>query len=566
MVAFFSFYRQNKFLINDTMKYLQQSVEQMNNLLEEKLVEVDKRTWPLFSNDSLNVFNESFENMSYDYYKRYYSFKKDILLSVVGDMTNVQSVNFISNNGSLFSSSTMFIKSESINENIKSKIFSKIGKKPLKMIWMGEVSPLIMRDGAEDYPGIMAVRKIISAKTGDEQGIIVINFKEGFLSKIVNTSIAGIKAKVMVMDDEGRYLLTDSPLLLFQKAEPEVIKFTSASLSGHGKINLLGKSYLGVYNTSINSGWKILVLVTEEDLLERNKGLFKYTMIIITVGGLAFIGVSILAALWISWPITELTTVMETAADGDLGVRMQINAIDEIQKLVGSFNKMMTRIQELVEKNRAIEREKNLAEIKALQMQINPHFLYNTLNSIYSLSKQYGVKPVMDMTYSLSSMFRIIFSQTEDTVTIRESVEQLKHYVTIQKIRFEDKLNVIFDIEEEIYACKVPRLLIQPLVENSIVHGIEKKKGKGEVNIIGYRMNEMIKIIVQDDGVGIEEKRLLQIRKMLENDETKEDKDMIALKNVNRRLKLNYGNKFGLNIFSAEGRGTTVELLLPDLR
>lgn len=538
----------------------------MNNLLEEKLVEVDKRTWPLFSNDSLNVFNESFENMSYDYYKRYYSFKKDILLSVVGDMTNVQSVNFISNNGNLFSSSTMFIKSESINENIKSKIFSKIGKKPLKMIWMGEVSPLIMRDGAEDYPGIMAVRKIISAKTGDEQGIIVINFKEGFLSKIVNTSIAGIKAKVMVMDDEGRYLLTDSPLLLFQKAEPEVIKFSSASLSGHGKINLLGKSYLGVYNTSINSGWKILVLVTEEDLLERNKGLFKYTMIIITVGGLAFIGVSILAALWISWPITELTTVMETAADGDLGVRMQINAIDEIQKLVGSFNKMMTRIQELVEKNRAIEREKNLAEIKALQMQINPHFLYNTLNSIYSLSKQYGVKPVMDMTYSLSGMFRIIFSQTEDTVTIRESVEQLKHYVTIQKIRFEDKLNVIFDIEEEIYGCKVPRLLIQPLVENSIVHGIEKKKGKGEVNIIGYRMNEMIKIIVQDDGVGIEEKRLVQIRKMLESDETKEDKDMIALKNVNRRLKLNYGNEFGLNIFSAEGRGTTVELLLPDLR
>lgn len=578
-VAFFSFIRQNKFLVNDTTMYLQQSVDQITKLLEEKLVEVDKRTWPLFSNDALNVFSAPLDNLSYDYYKRFFSFKKDILLSVIGDRTDVQSVNFIANNGNLFSSKDMYIKPENVSKELEEKIVSKLDKRPLRMIWMGEDRPFILdyetfglKTGQKDtipvssYQNIMAVKKIISTKTGDKLGTIIINFKEGFLTNILGTSISGIKARIFVIDEENRYLLTDSPNMIFKNCEPELIKLISGSSSGHGNVNLFGHKYLGVYNTSINSGWKILVLVTEDDLLEKNKGLFKYTIIVIAFACIAFIFIATLMALWISKPITELTSVMETVADGDLEVRIKFNAIDEFQILAKRFNKMMERIQELMEKNREIEKEKNLAEIKAMQMQVNPHFLYNTLNSIYSLSKQYGFKPIMEMTYSLSMLFRIIFSKTNELVTIRESIEQLEHYLTIQRIRFEDKFNVIYDIEEEVYNCKIPGLMIQMLVENSIVHGIEKKKGKGEVNIIGYMMNGIIKIIVKDDGVGMEEDRLEKIREVLADDKLENKEDMIALRNINRRLKLNYGDEFGLNIFSISGKGTTVEMLLPEIK
>jgi len=576
-VAFFSFFRQNRLLINDTTLYLQQSLEQINRLLDEKLFEVDKRTWALVSNDSLSIFNEPFESMSYDHYKKFYSFKKDILLSVTGDMTDVRSANFISANGNIFSSSSMFIKPENINRDIEKKIHLKLDKKPLKMLWMGEEGPYVEEEegGRPQYHQgsdpvrssvrIMAAREIMSVKTGARKGIIIINFKEGFLDKIVGTSIAGINSSLFIIDDENRYLLADSPFMLLKHAEPEVIKLVSCFTSGHGKIELSGRKNIGVFNTSVNSGWKILALVTEEELLAKNRELFKYTLLLISLGGLAFIGVSILAAFWISWPITRLTKIMETAADGDLGVRMEINAIDEIQKLAGSFNKMMSRIQRLMEKNRAIEREKNLAELKALQMQINPHFLYNTLNSIYSLSRQYGIKPIMDMTYSLSNLFRISFSQKEDMITIRDSIEQLENYIAIQKIRFEEKFSVFYDIEDEVYSCRIPKLMIQPLVENSIVHGIEKKKGKGSISIIGYRTDGTIKIIVQDDGIGIEEERLGRIRQVLENGEVESREDMIALRNINRRLKLNYGDSFGLSIFSIKGRGTTVELILPEI-
>lgn len=218
-----------------------------------------------------------------------------------------------------------------------------------------------------------------------------------------------------------------------------------------------------------------------------------------------------------------------------------------------------------MEKNREIEKEKNLAEIKAMQMQVNPHFLYNTLNSIYALSKQYGIKPIMDMTYSLSMLFRVIFTKTSELTTIKESIDYLNHYLTIQEIRFEDKFKVVFDFEEEVLSCKIPGLMIQMLVENSIVHGIEKKKNKGEINIVGYKTNGDIKIIVEDDGVGIDEERLLKIREILKNDKVENEEDMIALRNINRRLKLNYGNQYGLSIFSIYGKGTTVEMLLPEI-
>lgn len=575
--AAISYLSQNKFLLNETTMYLQQSVDQGTKLLEEKLIEVDKRTWPLFSNDSLDVFNEPLDNMSYDYYKRFFSFKKDILLAVTGDRTDVQSVNFISNKGNIFSSKNMYVKPGNVSKAIEERIFSKLDDNPLKMVWMGVEFPLISDEEILEqdsrhlggtsplpFPRIMAVKKIISIKTGEKLGTIIINFKDGFLTNILGTSISGINARIFVIDEENRYLLADSPDMLFKKIDAELIKLVSGSPSGYGNIKLSGRKYLGVYKTSVSSGWKILVLVTENDLLEKNREAFKNTIVIIAINCIAFIIIAMVIALWISRPITEIKSVMETVADdGDLDARIELNAIHEFEILAKKFNKMMDRIKLLVEENREIEKEKNLAEIKAMQMQVNPHFLYNTLNSIYSLSKQYGIQPIMDMTYSLSMLFRIIFSKSSELVTFRESIEQLEHYLTIQKIRFKNKFTVIYDVEEEVYYCKIPGLMIQMLVENSIVHGIEKKKGKAEINVIAYKMNDNVKIVVQDDGVGISEERLKYISQVLENDKVVDKESMIALRNINRRLKLNYGDDYGVNIFSIEGKGTTVEILLP---
>jgi two-component system sensor histidine kinase YesM len=576
--AAFTYNIQSRGIVNDTKRYLSQSVELTTQLLDGKLSDVDRETWPLISNDSLGIFNENFSNESPENYNQDYTTQKDILLSVTGNNANIQSADFISNKGNVVSSVNMFINSKDINSDVMNDINQELDKSPLKMHWLSEKDPFISDEsgnvqasnGGNPVPmdnHVIAARKIYNISSGSVSGIIVINFDNNFLSQILPPTVAGLNADIAIIDADNNYILSDSAATLLKPANEAILKLVDKSKTGSGDFELSGEKNLLVYTTSQNSGWKIISTMPYSEVLKRDNNLLKYSMLIIALGGLAFIGVSIFVAQWISWPIIKLTSTMKEAADGDLEVRVDVNGIDEIQKLVGSFNKMMSRIQELLEKNKAAEKEKTLAEIKALQMRINPHFLYNTLNTLYLLSKQYGIKPITDMSYAIACLFRLNFSQVNDLVTIRETMELAMHYITIQKIRFEDKLEVICDIEEDVYDCKTPKLIIQPLIENAIIHGIENKKGRGEINIVGYKLNGMVKITVHDDGVGISEEKLNRINSLLsETGNNNSSDEASALRNIDRRLKLNYGDSYGLSIFSEQDKCTTVEIILPEIK
>lgn len=321
------------------------------------------------------------------------------------------------------------------------------------------------------------------------------------------------------------------------------------------------REHLVVFHTSETTGFKYVAFVPKEDWnkeierLRNDMGLAALAMIAAAV---------LLAYIFmknIYRPMYRLLKAMrQTVGKTDLNYQIEERRKDEFGVVFAGFNAMIRNIQQLV-KNLYQEKLLNQEiELKLMQSRMNPHFLYNTLNSIYSVAKRHGVHEVTEMAYALSHFFRHSL-KGDDWITVKEMLEHIEYYLKIQRIRYRDKFDWTIDVEDELLDMPILKLLLQPLVENAIIHGIEMKDGKGTIAVHGYRLDNAVVFTVIDDGLGMDEARLQSIREQLEKGEL--SSEMFALSNVNRRIKHYYGEAYGLEIFSEQGKGTTVEVVLP---
>jgi len=247
---------------------------------------------------------------------------------------------------------------------------------------------------------------------------------------------------------------------------------------------------------------------------------------------------------------------------------MDRNFINEVDELGRAFNEMVIRMEKLINdvfiseiKSREIEAQKKEAQLNLLQAQINPHFLYNTLDSIKWLIKLKDNKNAIDIVTSLGSLLRKGVNVGENFTTVNEEIEHVKAYLRIQKIRYDDKFDVKWDVEEKIMHVKILRFILQPIVENAIHHGLELKEGTGYIMIRGYCNRNKIFFEIEDDGVGMNRDKLYQVDSILHGNQRHHPS--VGLKNVNDRIKLNFGDEYGVSIISEEGKGTVVRISLP---
>lgn len=259
-------------------------------------------------------------------------------------------------------------------------------------------------------------------------------------------------------------------------------------------------------------------------------------------------------------PIKDLVSSMNQVEQGDLSVKVDYNRWDELGILGKSFNKMIEQIKELLAK--IVDKQNQLREfeIKALQSQINPHFLYNTLDSIKWLAKMNNVAEIPKIVTELGKLLRSSISYDGEMLTVDESIKNIESYLNIQKIRYSGKFDVSFQIDPEIRGCQIPKLILQPLVENAILHGLENKKGKGKVTIKGYQKNGILIFEIIDDGVGIDAQK---VKALNSGYDFQTSAASIGIQNVNRRIKLYYGDEYGLHIKSKKGLGTKIILKMP---
>lgn len=268
----------------------------------------------------------------------------------------------------------------------------------------------------------------------------------------------------------------------------------------------------------------------------------------------------------ITKPIRELCGVTGQISEGDFSVRARVETKDEVSILADSINEMSEHLEVMVSKIKEDERKMRYAELRLLQEQINPHFLYNTLDTIIWLIEGNKTGQAVDMVVSLSDFFRLVLSSGKEFITIKDEELHIRSYLEIQQVRYHDILDYEIAIDPELYPYKILKMTLQPLVENALYHGIKNKRAKGKITITGSVVQKeeekRICLTVEDNGVGMDEEEVKRLQREISKP-CKETETGFGLANVNERIRMNFGMEYGMTITSQKGQGTKVQVIIP---
>jgi len=311
------------------------------------------------------------------------------------------------------------------------------------------------------------------------------------------------------------------------------------------------------------TGWRTFALISNNRIFYNNTMLRDFIIYFVVLSILVFSIMAYLVSYGLTKPLEKLTLAMRNAEKDKYKVQIKNSKKDEIGILTDSFNELIQKINILVNEVYLSKITQKNAEIEALQSQINPHFLYNTLDSINWMLLEKEEYEISNIIISLGDILKYSMDINNGFVPLSDEINNIENYLLIQKNRFEDKLQFSIDIPNEMLGEKVPKLILQPIVENSIIHGVDSEQYDIAINITidAYFVDENINIEIVDNGVGIDAKKVKKLNEYLEKDT--DDLNSIGLKNVNRRIKLYFGEDFGIKIYSKRNVGTKVVITIP---
>lgn len=412
---------------------------------------------------------------------------------------------------------------------------------------------------------VSGVRAIMDPERQTVMGVILIDLKLRVISEAIKDVRLGKTGYVMVIDDKGEVIFSPQ-VSLVDKMKTEW--FENASSSSFTK-NIDGQQMQFIYRKSPFSNWTTIgVFPTSEPVMEVQQINFYVISFLFIIVAFA-IGASYYLSHSMTRPINQLNDFMNRVESGDLAIRYKGNRADEIGRLGNSFNTMLNKINKLISLIEIQGRQKREAELQTLQSQIKPHFLYNTLDTINWMARRKGAFDVADVVNALSQLFRIGLSKGKDIIPLQEEIKHIESYLKIQKARYKEKVTYTISIDPSLKHVPVIKLVLQPLVENAIYHGIKERRGPGHISVSATTKEGHLVLYVEDDGVGIPEERLLQLQESLATNfsslqETKEKTKIgYGLMNVQARIKLTYGEAYGLTIKSVKGKGTNLKVNLP---
>lgn len=398
--------------------------------------------------------------------------------------------------------------------------------------------------------------------TGQEkEGVFFIDLNYSAISELCDQSMVGNQGYAFIVDADGNIVYHPQQQQLYNELQTENIDLVMNAGSdivtwGDG----INKKMYSI-SRSEKTGWTVVDCVRVEELLRRsNEAQSIYVLVAIGLMAVALF-FSRFVAKSITLPIQRLCDSMERVQEGDFSVSdIVVDSENEIGSLTKSFNVMTQRIHELMAQNIREQEAKRKSELKALQSQINPHFLYNTLDSIIWMAEGKKNEEVVLMTASLARLLRQSISNEDELVSIGQEIEYARGYLTIQKMRYKDKLEFWIEVEPSILNIRLIKLVLQPVIENAIYHGLKYKESRGLLLVKGFMKNGNAVLQVIDDGVGMDQETLDHI---YERHKVDYHSNGVGIYNVQKRLQLYYGNEYGIVYESKPGEGTTATITIP---
>ncbi|MFJ5622995.1 sensor histidine kinase [Peribacillus loiseleuriae] len=415
---------------------------------------------------------------------------------------------------------------------------------------------------------VVSVFKLIGHANSKANGILIFNLRYDFFERVFNESLIGENGYLTLISPDGtlnsktvsaEYRLDDATLSYMNKIENKKGQFSF--------VNENGNKMIVIYETLGVNKWKVAAVLPEAELLNKANYIKFVTIGVIIILILIAVCVANFLVMYITKPLTKLVKQMKNIDGNNLDLSYEIAAPKEFEILQSGFKDLMTRIHALLLQNKLDQEEKRQLEFAIMHAQINPHFLYNTLYSIKGLCDMGQTRDASTMISALSHFFRISISRGREIISIEEELEHIKNYLYIQEMRYGDEFTYEMDVDPRILPYNIIKLTLQPLIENAIYHGVKQRRGQGVITVKGYEHDQHIIFAIKDNGIGISEARLKEIKKEI-GEHLSEEKGTvgIGLKSVDGRIKIHFGTEYGLMIDSEEGRGTTITVLLPKIK
>jgi two-component system sensor histidine kinase YesM len=405
-------------------------------------------------------------------------------------------------------------------------------------------------------------RKVVDTTNMETIGYLILNVDNSYLANILNTANLIDSSGIFISDGYDTIITSNEWYKKMDGTEIGAVLHRVNSGSGYFITNIKHTKLLVAYSTSAYTGWKTVALLP---LDKQEAGLIRNQILLLAIGAcgiLLSVFLSGTLASLILRPIEKLQATMKIAEQG-YNVNYRDDTFLETMTLGCSFVKMLKTLRVMTKKAYEGELRKQEAEFKALQAQINPHFLYNTLETINCMLLVDGRFEISKMVVYLGDILRYSVNRNINRVTLKEDMGNVIKYLHIQKLRFGDRIRFDVDITLEAMQCEVLKLLIQPVVENGIVHGLAEKRKDGILRISGFVRESELLITVSDNGIGMDQGRLEQI---MRSHSAVSIHNHIGLANVDQRIKLCYGEKYGISVSSQKGKGTVVNMVLPAIK
>ena len=409
-------------------------------------------------------------------------------------------------------------------------------------------------------------REVQSYENGTFRGVILINLNMNKITEICNSFQEKQENFICIINDKGELVYEQQngrERFAFDEKENRQELNTALGKTKEScfRLNYRGEKYLVTRTDMKTTGWTLVSMVPYKSVMAETMAISGVMILAVAITLIVTLLLLNRILTGVVKPLKKLEKYMVQVNPDNMDQRMEILTDDEIGHLSMKFNQMMDRIRNLKEQVIEEQEDKRKYELQALQALINPHFLYNTLDSIIWMAET-NDSNIVAMTEALAKLFRISLNKGNEEISLERELEHVKNYLIIQSMRYADKFTYEISAEPGVERCRTIKLILQPIVENCIYHGIKKKRGTGKITIRAYRREQNLIIEVSDDGCGMPE----EICRKILSDEIESENisgSGIGVKNVNERIQLRFGKKYGLSYSSEEGVGTTVTYVLP---